>query len=112
MHELPPGSAYWYSAAGQAALVSGNIGDHQRLTEVFQELRDKGTEGAPHVIARSRAALQLLQAGLSELSDIAFAELTTVDDNVIRRDPEVAASIYRARAFKSRYAGDPAASLY
>ena len=99
MSELPAGSAHWYSAAGQAALVSGNIGDHERLVHVFNEIRavESNPPSAPHVIALSRVALQLLQAGFHELSDEAFAELETVEDDVIHRDPEVAASLYRAR---------------
>jgi tetratricopeptide (TPR) repeat protein len=113
MRELPAGSAHWYFAVGQAALVSGNIGDHERLLEVFHELCAAAVPplSAPHVIALSRVALQLLQAGLHEVAELAFDALMSVDDDVIRRDPEVSASIHRARAFQGRYAGDPAASL-
>jgi tetratricopeptide (TPR) repeat protein len=117
MQDLPFGSAHWYSAVGQAALASGKLGDHESLVQVFHQLRAAGQAkhgdggGAPYAIALSRVALQLLEAGQDELSAIAFDELAVVDDDVILRDPEVYASIHRARAMRGRNEGDPAGSL-
>ncbi|MDI1448500.1 serine/threonine-protein kinase [Polyangium sp. 6x1] len=128
---FPVGSPLWYSAAGEVVLAAGNLGDDAALVAIFEALSALGAEGesgAPHVIAVARTALQLLMAGhhdhaeamfqaLPELGDSARASRAAppnphaLDRRVVAIDPEVAASVHRARAFRALFAGDAGTSV-
>ncbi|TKD09421.1 serine/threonine-protein kinase PknK [Polyangium fumosum] len=128
---LPVGSPLWYSAAGEVVLAAGNLGDDAALVDVFEALSALGAEGesgAPHVIAVARAALQLLMAGHHDHAEAMFQALPelggsartsratppnphTLDRRVVAVDPEVAASVHRARAFRALFAGDAGTSV-
>ncbi|MDC0747465.1 serine/threonine-protein kinase [Polyangium mundeleinium] len=111
---LPVGSPLWYSAAGEVVLAAGNLGDDAALVDIFEALSALGAEGesgAPHVIAVARAALQLLMAGHHDHAEAMFQALDTLDRRVVAVDPEVAASVHRARAFRALFAGDAGTSV-
>ncbi|MBK8258062.1 MAG: protein kinase [Polyangiaceae bacterium] len=113
MSHLPRGSALWYGAIGEIGQAAGQIGDHVRLERAYHDLLLAPIDGvtAPHAIAVARLALQLLQSGRHAVADLAFRDLSHVPSHVIASDPEVAASIHRARAVRAHYSGDPGAAL-
>ncbi len=114
MTHLPRGSAFWYGAIGEIAQSAGQLGDHGRLERAYHDLLLVPIDGgitAPHAIAVARLALQLLQSGRHAVADLAFRDLEHVPADVVARDPEVAASIHRARALRAHYGGDPGAAL-
>ncbi|MDI3282248.1 serine/threonine-protein kinase [Polyangium sp. 15x6] len=111
---FPVGSPLWYSAAGEVVLAAGNLGDDAALGAIFEALSALGAEGesgGPHVIAVARAALQLLMAGHHDHAEAMFRALDTLDRRVVAVDPEVAASVHRARAFRALFAGDAGTSV-
>ncbi|MDC3954032.1 serine/threonine-protein kinase [Polyangium jinanense] len=111
---FPIGSPLWYSAAGEVVLAAGNLGDDAALVAIFEALSALGAEGesgGPHVIAVARAALQLLMAGHHDHAEAMFRALDMLDRRVVAVDPEVAASVHRARAFRALFAGDAGTSV-
>ncbi|MDI1477954.1 serine/threonine-protein kinase [Polyangium sp. y55x31] len=111
---FPVGSPLWYSAAGEVVLAAGNLGDDAALVAIFEALSALGAEGesgGPHVIAVARAALQLLMAGHHDHAEAMFRALDALDRRVVAVDPEVAASVHRARAFRALFAGDAGTSV-
>jgi len=114
MRFLPRGSPLWYSAAGEVALAAGNLGDDTALIAIFGALSALGAEGetgGPHVIAVARVALQLLMAGHHDHAEVMFAALDDLERRTIAIDPEVLASVHRARALRALFAGDAGTSV-
>ncbi len=114
MQCLPQGSPLWYSAAGEVALAGGNLGDDAALFAIFDALSKLGVDGeagGPHVIAVARVALQLLMAGHQDHVDAMFATLDDLERRTVAIDPEVLASVHRARALRALFAGDAGTSV-
>jgi len=114
MQCLPQGSPLWYSAAGEVALAAGNLGDDSSLLAIFEvltKLNADGEAGGPHVIAVARVALQLLMAGHHEQVEVMFAALDDLERRTVAIDPEVLASVHRARALRALFAGDAGTSV-
>lgn len=114
MQCLPQGSPLWYSAAGEVALAAGNLGDDASLLAIFElltKLNTEGEAGGPHVIAVARVALQLLMAGHHEQVEVMFAALDDLERRMVAIDPEVLASVHRARALRALFAGDAGTSV-
>ena len=113
MAHLPRGSALWYGAIGEIAQAAAQVGDHGRLERAYHDLLLVPLDGVtpPHAIAVARLALQLLQSGRHAVADLAFRDLEHVAADVIAGNPEVRASIHRARAVRAHYGGDPGAAL-
>ncbi len=113
MTHLPRGSALWYGAIGEIAQAAAQVGDHGRLERSYHDLLLVPLDGVtpPHAIAVARLALQLLQSGRHGVAELAFRDLEHVPADVIAGDPEVRASIHRARALRAHYGGDPGAAL-
>jgi tetratricopeptide (TPR) repeat protein len=114
MRCLPRGAPLWYSAAGEVALAAGNLGDDAALLTIFEQLKALGRDGeagGPHVIAVARVALQLLMAGHHEQVETMFAALDDLERRTMAIDPEVLASVHRARALRALFAGDAGTSV-
>ncbi|MBK9266561.1 MAG: AAA family ATPase [Polyangiaceae bacterium] len=114
MRFLPGGSPLWYSATGEVALAAGNLGDDGALIEMFDALTRLGADGeagGPHVIAVARVALQLLMAGHHDHVAAMFAALDDLERRTVAIDPEVLASVHRARALRAMFAGDAGTSV-
>ncbi|HRI68687.1 MAG TPA: protein kinase [Polyangium sp.] len=114
MKFLPRGSPLWYSAAGEVALAAGNLGDDAALLSIFEALTALGMQeetGGPHVIAVARVALQLLMAGHFDHVEAMFAALDDLERRTIAVDPEVLASVHRARALRALFNGDAGTSV-
>ncbi|UQA54617.1 serine/threonine-protein kinase PknK [Polyangium aurulentum] len=114
MRSLPHGSPLWYSAAGEVALAAGNLGNDAELIAVFETLSalgEEGEAGGPHVIAVARVAMQLAMAGHHDRAESLFDALDALGRRVPSVDPEVWASVHRARAFRAMFAGDAGTSV-
>lgn len=114
MRFLPQGSPLWYSAAGEVALAAGNLGEDASLFAIFHALTSLGAQGemgAPHVIAVARVALQFLMVGHQAEVESLFAQLDELERRTIAIDPEVLASVHRARALRALFAGDAGTSV-
>jgi tetratricopeptide (TPR) repeat protein len=114
MRSLPHGSPLWYSAAGEVALAAGNLGDDAELIAVFDTLSalgEEGEAGGPHVIAVARVAMELAMAGHHDRAEFLFDALDALSRRVPNVDPEVWASVHRARAFRAMFAGDAGTSV-
>jgi hypothetical protein len=106
--QLPRRSTAWYEAAAEVAVASMKLGDVARLDEIGETLRDlceQGYEGERHAIACARVAIQLLQAGRRELSDVLFGYLDAAAGPAAA-EPSVVARLEQARAVRALYDGD------
>ncbi len=113
---LPRGGSRWFLAAGETVEASARIGDESDLHRAVDELCDvssAGTLSAPHLVALTRAACVLMQAGnypsaddLLRTIDAAYETTSKTED-----DPLAAAHVYRTRAYRALVAGDAAAAL-
>ncbi len=112
LEHLAPGSAPWFSAAGEAAAASGKAGDGEQLAAIAERLRNlPPTEDDPpqRLIALCRTATQLVLSGRSGLAD---ALLQLVDSADARHaDPALMAWIHEAHAVRAGAGGDPAARV-
>jgi tetratricopeptide (TPR) repeat protein len=102
---LPRGTALWFAAAADLAVVSRVLGHRETLREVCRELL--GTAGdapVPRAIALARAATQVTVIGDLRLAD----ELLAAADPAVVGDPAVAAWAHTAHATRAALAGDPA----
>ncbi|MBI4511586.1 MAG: protein kinase [Deltaproteobacteria bacterium] len=106
---LHRGSGRWYAAAGELALTSGRLGNHERIVSLAQELLSLGkarADGA-HVIAAVRAALHLFHGGRYELAERLVAETERlVMGDFTTTEPSVRAWVHRVRATRALFSGD------
>jgi tetratricopeptide (TPR) repeat protein len=113
---LPRGGRRWFLAAGEAVEACarlGNEADLHRAVDTLCDVSSAGTLTAPHLVALTRAACVLMQAGNYPSSDDllrtidAAYEVSRKEDD----DPLAAAHVYRTRAYRAHVAGDAAAAL-
>ncbi|MBS2015084.1 MAG: protein kinase [Deltaproteobacteria bacterium] len=113
---LPRGGRRWFLAAGEAVEAAARIGSEADLHRSVDELCDVSSAGeltAPHLVALTRAACVLMQAGnypsaddLLRTIDAAYEQSKKGDD-----DPLSVAHVYRTRAYRAHVAGDAASAL-
>ncbi len=113
---LPRGGRRWFLAAGEAVEAAARIGDEGDLHRSVDELCDvssAGTLSAPHLVALTRAACVLMQAGnypsaddLLRTIDAAYEQSRKQDE-----DPLAVAHVYRTRAYRAHVGGDAASAL-
>jgi tetratricopeptide (TPR) repeat protein len=108
--ELPLGGDLWHRALGEAALACGRLGKPDRIMPLVEALlAESAGAGASdaHVIASAQTAGVLLFTGRHDLADSLLAHIGASE----ARGPEVLAWIYRARATRLLFSGDPSACL-
>jgi len=113
---LPRGGRRWFLAAGEAVEAAARLGDEGDLHRSVDELCDvssAGTLSAPHLVALTRAACVLMQAGnypsaddLLRTIDAAYEQSRKQDE-----DPLAVAHVYRTRAYRAHVGGDAASAL-
>jgi len=106
---LPRESPAWYRAVAELVTSSARLGHVDRIAPVAEELStialDRVATG-PAVVARSRAAMQLLFAGRFELANKLFAQLEALDPDALHAHPVVAARVHQAEALRAHIMGD------
>lgn len=113
---LPRGGRRWFFAAGEAVEASARLGDEGDLHRAVDELCDvssAGTLSAPHLVALTRAACVLLQAGNYPSSDELLRTIDTAYEASRKKDddPLAVAHVYRTRAYRAHVGGDAASAL-
>ncbi|MBI2395752.1 MAG: protein kinase [Deltaproteobacteria bacterium] len=114
MRLLPRGSPQWFNATGELAVASGRRGKPAQLSLVSQMLVDLGKQRAvsgAHAIAAVRASIQLLLSGKQDFAAQLLDLLATVQVDVLRKNPAVAARIAVARYYRAICGGDPASGV-
>ena len=104
---LPKGSAAWYAAVRESAIVAARLGQQERLVELADELSGAWSEDeatGPAVIATAGTALYLLLGGLYERAEALHARIDAVADR-FREDPTVAGWILGERGHRALYEG-------
>ena len=114
---LPRGGRRWFLAAGEAVEAAARIGNDADLHRSVDDLCDvssAGTLTAPHLVALTRAACVLMEAGnypssddLLRTIDAAYEQSRKQDDE----DPLAVAHVYRTRAYRAHVGGDAASAL-
>src|SRR5206468_4040598 len=99
--------------AVEACARIGQEADLHRAVDSLCDVSSAGTLTAPHLVALTRAACVLMQAGnypsaddLLRTIDAAYETSRKEED-----DPLSAAHVYRTRAYRAHVAGDAAAAL-
>jgi eukaryotic-like serine/threonine-protein kinase len=113
---LPRGGRRWFLAAGEAVEASARIGDEGDLHRAVDELCDvssAGTLTAPHLVALTRAACVLMQAGNYPSSDDLLRTIDAAYEQSRKQDedPLAVAHVYRTRAYRAHVGGDAASAL-
>lgn len=114
MKYLSKGGPVWMSAAGELSVASARSGDYDTLLFYADEIENiiRGIDvPGPHAIAAARVAIQLLFAGKLDAADTLLKELSRGAAQTAERDPAVAGWVHQASAWRSLFAGDPAAYL-
>lgn len=111
---LHRGGAAWHLAASELATTTLRIHAHDRLVAIGRALADTAPApgaGGSRVIALSRTAIHLVQAGrLAEAAELR-ARLEEAADDPASDDPVAHAWRRRLRAVEALRAGDPASYL-
>lgn len=113
---LPRGGRRWFLAAGEAVEASARLGDDGDLHRAVDELCDvssTGTLTAPHLVALTRAACVLMQAGNYPSSDDLLRTIDAAYEQSRKQDedPLAVAHVYRTRAYRAHVGGDAASAL-
>jgi tetratricopeptide (TPR) repeat protein len=112
---LPRGSRRWFLAAGEAVEASARLGDEADLHRAVDDLCDvssPGTLTAPHLVALTRAACVLMQAGNYPSADDLLRTIDAAFENSRKdEDPLAVAHVYRTRAYRAHVGGDAASAL-
>jgi tetratricopeptide (TPR) repeat protein len=111
---LDPQGPRFLQAAGEVALASGRLGNHDGLVHLAEELLELGpaaASGGAYAVALVRLAMHLLHAGKQDLAERLFERMGRVHPDVISRDPAARAWIDRARATRALFLGDLGAYL-
>ena len=113
---LPRGGRRWFLAAGEAVEAAARLGDSGDLHRAVDELCDvssAGTLTAPHLVALTRAACVLMQAGNYPSSDDLLRTIDAAYEQSKRteEDPLAVAHVYRTRAYRAHVGGDAASAL-
>ena len=122
---LPRGGRRWFLAAGEAVEAAARLGDDGDLHHAVDELCDvssAGTLTAPHLVALTRAACVLMQAGNYPSSDDLLRTIDAAYEQSRKHaggphearedeDPLAVAHVYRTRAYRAHVGGDAASAL-
>ena len=122
---LPRGGRRWFLAAGEAVEAAARLGDEGDLHHAVDELCDvssAGTLTAPHLVALTRAACVLMQAGNYPSSDDLLRTIDAAYEQSRKHpaghhearqdeDPLAVAHVYRTRAYRAHVGGDAASAL-
>ena len=122
---LPRGGRRWFLAAGEAVEATARLGDEGDLHHAVDELCDvssAGTLTAPHLVALTRAACVLMQAGNYPSSDDLLRTIDAAYEQSRKHpaghhearqdeDPLAVAHVYRTRAYRAHVGGDAASAL-
>lgn len=113
---LPRGGRRWFLAAGEAVEAAARLGDEKDLHRAVDELCDvssAGTLTAPHLVALTRAACVLMQAGNYPSSDDLLRTIDAAYEQSRKQDedPLAVAHVYRTRAYRAHVGGDAASAL-
>ncbi|MDB4946299.1 MAG: Adenylate cyclase [Labilithrix sp.] len=114
---LPRGGRRWFLAAGEAVEAAARLGDDTHLHHAVDELCDvssAGTLSAPHLVALTRAACVLMQAGNYPASDDLLRTIDAAYEQSKKQqeeEPLSVAHVYRTRAYRAHVAGDAASAL-
>jgi serine/threonine protein kinase/tetratricopeptide (TPR) repeat protein len=121
---LPRGGRRWFLAAGEAVEAAARLGDEAGLHRSVDDLCDVSSAGqltAPHLIALTRAACVLMEAGnypsaddLLRTIDAAYEQGRKPNagmDGQKDEDPLAVAHVYRTRAYRAHVGGDAASAL-
>jgi predicted Ser/Thr protein kinase/tetratricopeptide (TPR) repeat protein len=113
---LPRGGRRWFLAAGEAVEAAARLGDEGDLHRSVDELCDvssAGTLTAPHLVALTRAACVLMQAGNYPSSDDLLRTIDAAYEQSRKQDedPLAVAHVYRTRAYRAHVGGDAASAL-
>jgi len=113
---LPRGGRRWFLAAGETVEACARLGADADLHRAVDELCDVSSAGqltAPHLVALTRAACVLMQAGNYPSSDDLLRTIDAAYETARRtdEDPLSVAHVYRTRAYRAHVAGDAASAL-
>lgn len=113
---LRRGGSRWFLAAGETVEASARLGDERDLHQAVDQLCDVSATGElspPHVVALTRAACVLMQAGNYPSADdlVRTIDMTYAVRGEKEPDPLAAAHVHRARASRALVAGNTAAAL-
>ena len=122
---LPRGGRRWFLAAGEAVEAAARLGDEGGLHRSVDDLCDvssAGTLSAPHLIALTRAACVLMEAGNYPSSDDLLRTIDAAYEQSRKHpvgyhearqdeDPLAVAHVYRTRAYRAHVGGDAASAL-
>ena len=112
LRTLPAGSDRWFSAVGELAAACSQLGHHERLTALAEDLRaviEVGVVRGPHVVASCRLANELLRVGWPELAEGTLSLANSMQPQT--ESPAVMAWTLKVRATQALHAGDPGAHL-
>ncbi|MEM9462239.1 MAG: protein kinase [Myxococcota bacterium] len=108
LEDLPPNSPAWYSAAGEAALASGRVGDPARVSQIVETLmKIQPSEGgsAVNFMGLVRAALPLAAAGEAVTAWWLLDTIVRVTSTMIDTDPEARGPLHSARSLRALVTG-------
>ena len=113
---LPRGGRRWFLAAGEAVEAAARLGDETDLHRSVDELCDVSSAGqlsAPHLVALTRAACVLMQAGNYPSADDLLRTIDSAYEHSRKQDedPLAVAHVYRTRAYRALVGGDAASAL-
>jgi serine/threonine protein kinase/tetratricopeptide (TPR) repeat protein len=113
---LPRGGRRWFLAAGEAVEAAARLGDEGDLHRSVDELCDVSSAGqltAPHLVALTRAACVLMEAGNYPSSDDLLRTIDAAYEQSRKQDedPLAVAHVYRTRAYRAHVGGDAASAL-
>jgi len=113
---LPRGGRRWFLAAGEAVEACARLGSEADLHRAVDELCDVSSAGqltAPHLVALTRAACVLMQAGNYPSADDLLRTIDAAYEQSKKdeEDPLSVANVYRTRAYRAQVAGDAASAL-
>jgi serine/threonine protein kinase/tetratricopeptide (TPR) repeat protein len=122
---LPRGGRRWFLAAGEAVEAAARLGDDSDLHRSVDELCDVSSAGqltAPHLVALTRAACVLMQAGNYPSADDLLRTIDAAYEQSRKQpgghheaqkdeDPLAVAHVYRTRAYRAHVGGDAASAL-
>jgi tetratricopeptide (TPR) repeat protein len=103
---LPRGSAPWFVAAGEVAILSGRLGRDAQLAALADELDAMWTPEpeTAHVVAAARAAAFLILRGDYPRADVLLARVAAVEPRVL--EPAARARIDQAMSARAQVRGD------
>lgn len=113
---LAPGKSRWLFAAGEVVEASARLGDEanlHRAVDALCDVRASDELSAPHIVALTRAACVLMQAGNYPAADDLLRSVDASHERTKQREAEplAAAHLYRTRAYRAMFGGDAASAL-